>query len=259
MTPAAAIRGVGYRLRDSVLLDDVGFDVRAGELLGVVGPNGAGKSTLLQLLAGDLHPSAGVIEIGGRDVAGLSLEELARARSVLPQHHLLRFAFRCLDVVMMGRHPHGGSEADAVRMAEEAMETTDTASLAHRLYPTLSGGEQTRVSMARVFAQETPLVLLDEPTASLDLRHQHLVMAALRGLVDAGASVVAVLHDINLAARFADRALILDRGSVRAVGTPEAVFRSDILGSVYGMAVDVVPHPGADYPLILPRGVETGG
>lgn len=258
MSAAAAI-GLGYRVGGAALLHDVDLDVAAGEFLGVIGPNGAGKTTLVQLLSGELDPTSGRVEIGGRDLATMTLTELSLLRAVLPQHHVLQFAFRCLDVVMMGRYPHGGSEADARAAADRVMTETDTASLAERLYPTLSGGEQARVSFARVLAQETPLLLLDEPTGSLDLRHQELVMGTLRGLADSGVSIVAVLHDINLAARFVDRIAILDEGQVRAVGTPEEVLRPDVLGAVYGIEVKVVSHPEAGCPLILPIGGGRGG
>lgn len=253
MSAAAAI-GLGYRVGSAALLHDVDLDVAGGEFLGVIGPNGAGKTTLVQLLSGELDPTSGLVEIGGRDLATMTLTELSLLRAVLPQHHVLQFAFRCLDVVMMGRYPHGGSEADARAAADRVMTETDTASLAERLYPTLSGGEQARVSFARVLAQETPLLLLDEPTGRLDLRHQELVMGTLRGLADSGVTIVAVLHDINLAARFVDRIAILDEGQVRAVGTPEEVLRPDVLGAVYGIEVKVVSHPEAGCPLILPIG-----
>jgi len=256
---AAVGIGLGYRVGDSVLLDDVDFDLAPGEMLGVIGPNGAGKTTLLQLLAGELEPTSGVIEIAGQDIADGTLGELALQRSVLPQHHLLQFAFRCLDVVLMGRYPHGGSEAEAQAVAERTMVETDTAHLVDRLYTTLSGGEQTRVSFARVLAQETPLLLLDEPTGSLDLRHQEIVMNILRGLAGAGVAVVAVLHDVNLAARFADRIMILNEGSVEAIGTPDEVLRPEVLRSVYGLDVTVIRHPVEDCPLILPNRGEKSG
>jgi len=251
--------GLGYQIGSSVLLHDVDFDLAPGELLGVIGPNGAGKTTLLQLLAGELDPTSGVIEIAGHDIADGSLDEMALRRSVLPQQHLLQFAFRCLDVVLMGRYPHGGSESEARAVAERAMVETDTAHLADRLYTTLSGGEQTRVSFARVLAQETPLLLLDEPTGSLDLRHQEIVMSILRGLAAHGVAIVAVLHDVNLAARFADRIMILNNGSVEAIGTPNEVLRPEVLRSVYGLDVTVIRHPVEDCPLILPSRGGMGG
>ena len=251
------VDGAGYRVGDAVLLTEVSFEAVPGELLAVVGPNGAGKTTLLGLLAGDLVASSGRIEIEGIDAAARP-HEMARVRAVLPQHHLLHFAFRCLEVVMLGRHPvpSGESEDDAV--VERVMRQTDTAHLAERLFPTLSGGEQTRVSLARVLAQETPLVLLDEPTSSLDLRHQELVMETLRGIAAAGGTVVAVLHDLNLASRHADRVLLLDEGRVRAIGAPAEVLGAGLLSDVYGCEVRVLEVPGVG-TLILPNGGGTGG
>jgi iron complex transport system ATP-binding protein len=139
------------------------------------------------------------------------------------------------------------------------MDATETRHLADRRYPTLSGGEQARVSFTRVLAQGAALLLLDEPTASLDLRHQEMVMEEIRARAAAGTAVVAVLHDINLAARFADRVVILDGGSVRAVGTPAEVLQEEVLASVYGIGVTVMRHPDGDHPLILPRGVFEDG
>ncbi len=155
---------------------------------------------------------------------------------------------------MMGRYPHDGSEAEDRAVADRIMATTDTTHLAERLYPTLSGGEQTRVSFGRVLAQATPLLLLDEPTGRLDLRHQELVMSTLRKLADAGIAVIAVLHDINLAARFASRIMMLDGGTVRTVGSPNEVLTPEVIGSVYGIDVTVVRHPELDCPLILSVG-----
>jgi iron complex transport system ATP-binding protein len=248
---AITASGLGYSVDGVELLRAVSFGVAAGEMVGVIGPNGAGKTTLLQLLSGERQPTTGSVEIGGTDLSDIALSQLALRRSVLPQHHLLQFAFRCLDVVLMGRYPHPGSVDEAREVALEAMRETDTEHLASRRYTTLSGGEQTRVSFARVIAQDTPVVLLDEPTASLDLRHQELVMTTLRGLSDAGAAVVAVLHDINLAARFVDRILLLDDGAVGGIGTPDEVLQPAALRHVYGIDVDVIRHPNDDCPLVV--------
>jgi len=251
--------GLGYEIGGTTLLRGIDVAVAPGDLLGIIGPNGAGKTTLLELLAGELTPTSGRVEVDGRDIAESTLGELSLARAVLPQRHLLQFAFRCLDVVMMGRYPHEGSEAKDREVTERVMVETDITHLADRLYPTLSGGEQTRVSFGRVLAQDTPLLLLDEPTGSLDLRHQELVMGTLRSLAVSGVAVVAVLHDINLAARFASRIMILDDGAVRAIGTPSEVLRPDLLASVYGIDVTVVRHPEVDCPLILTVGDEGTG
>ena len=153
----------------------------------------------------------------------------------------------------MGRYPHRrSSPAEDLEVARAAMAETDTLHLADRRYPTLSGGEQTRVSFARVLAQRTPVVMLDEPTGSLDIRHQELVMATLRALADQGTAVLAVLHDLNLAARYADRVGVMSRGRMQAVAPTADVLRSDLLTDVYGHPVTVVPHPLLDCPLVLP-------
>jgi len=220
--------------------------------LGVVGPNGAGKTTLLSLLAGELAPTSGRVLLDGRDVAGMSALELAQTRAVLPQASLLRFAFQALDVVLMGRYPHPtGDEQDRV-VAAASMESTDTSQLAQRIYPTLSGGEQTRVSLARVLAQETPVLFLDEPTGSLDLRHQETVMAINTALAAAGGTVVAVLHDLNVAARHADRIAVMSRGEIVEVGPARQILRRELVEDVYGLSVEVIDRPGSDRPLIVP-------
>lgn len=254
----ARTRDLGYTVDGQQLVAGIDLEVHAGEVVAVVGPNGSGKTTLLRLIAGELQPSTGSIEIGGRAAANLPVAAMARERAVLPQHHLLQFAFQCLEVVMMGRYPHSGGEADDAAVVERVMGDTDVSHLRSRLYPTLSGGEQTRVSLARVLAQETPLILLDEPTGSLDLRHQELVMATLSGLASNGAAVLAVLHDINLAARHADRVVLLDGGRMRDSGPPRQVFDASLIESVYGHPVQVMEHPELGCPLILPRAAGSG-
>lgn len=257
MTAPLTLRGLGYRVGDTELVTGVDLDVAPGEVVAIVGPNGAGKTTLLALMAGDLVPTLGEVVVAGRDAGDDA--GLARHRAVLPQHQLLQFAFRCLEVVMLGRHPHPTGEAEDIAVVERVMRQTETRALSDRLFPTLSGGEQARVSFARILAQETPIVLLDEPTSSLDLRHQSLVMATLRGIAATGGSVVAVLHDLNLAARHADRVVVMDRGRVRAVGEPGDVLTSTLLSDVYGCRVRVVADPDTGVPLILPGGGGTDG
>ena len=253
--PVLAAEGVGFRVEGATLVDGVSLEVFGGEILGVVGPNGAGKTSLLRVLAGEVPPSTGRVFLGGVPLASLRPLDLARRRALLPQHTLLQFAFRALDVVLMGRYPHRESSAEEdLETARRVMAGTDTSHLAARIYPTLSGGEQTRVSFARVLAQETPLVMLDEPTVSLDLRHQELVMGLLRSLADEGAAVVVVLHDLNLAARYADRVALMSRGRLAALAPTRQVLRADLLSEVYQHPVVVVPHPHLDCPLVLPGG-----
>ncbi len=244
-------RGLGFEVAGRALLADVDVAAASGEILGILGPNGAGKTTLLRVLSGEWTPTAGTVELLGRSLSDMAPIERARVRAVLPQHTVLTFAFRCLDVVLMGRY--AVTTADDLAVARRSMAVTDSAHLADRSYPTLSGGEQTRVSLARVLAQETPVLFLDEPTASLDLRHQELVMHTLRGLADRGAVVVAVLHDLNVAARFADRVALLSEGRLHAIGATAEVLTRPIVEAVYGQRVTVVPHPVLGSPLILPH------
>jgi len=253
--PVLAAEGLTLRVADTILVDGINLTVSPGEILGLVGPNGAGKTSLLRMLAGEVEPTSGSVTLDGVPLAAWRPRDLARRRALLPQHTLLQFAFRALDVVLLGRYPHRDSSAEEdLETARRAMEGTDTSRLAARIYPTLSGGEQTRVSFARVLAQETPLVMLDEPTTSLDLRHQELVMGLLRSLADEGAAVVAVLHDLNLAARYADRVALMSQGRLAALAATREVLRADLLTEVYQHPVVVIPHPHLDCPLILPGG-----
>ncbi len=246
-------RGLTMAIDGSVLVRDVDLTVSSGEVLGVVGPNGAGKSTLLRMLSGEQPPTAGDVLVDGEPISSYRAERLALRRAVLPQHTVLQFAFRTLDVVLMGRYPHRQSTRVHDReVAAAAMEETDTGHLADRTFPTLSGGEQSRVALARVLAQEAPIVMLDEPTGSLDLRHQELVMSTLRGLAGEGAAVLAILHDLNLAARYADRVALMSHGSIRAVAPTREVMHADLLSEVYAHPIGVVPHPHFDCPFIFP-------
>jgi iron complex transport system ATP-binding protein len=250
---ALVAEGLSFQVEAATLVDGVSLEVVGGEVLGVVGPNGAGKTSLLRLLAGEIAPTAGRVALYGVPLSSLGPRRLALQRALLPQHTLLQFAFRAIDVVAMGRYPHRGSTPDQDRaVVRWAMDATDTAHLEARLYPTLSAGEQTRVSLARVLAQETSLVMLDEPTTSLDLRHQELVMGLLRSLARAGGAIIVVLHDLNLAARYADRVALMDRGRLAAVAPTRDVMRSDLLSEVYQHPVAVIPHPLLSCPLVLP-------
>jgi iron complex transport system ATP-binding protein len=250
---ALEARGVGYRVGGQTLLDGVSLELQAGELTVLVGPNGAGKSTLLRLLAGELEPSAGAVLVAGQPVGRLRCTELARRRALLPQRTILEFAFPAREVVALGRYPHrrSGSVAADEAAVERALERTAMLSRADRSYPTLSGGEQARVDLARVLAQETPILLLDEPTASLDLHHQQLVLSTLRESTAAGACALAVLHDLNLAAAHADRIAVLAAGRIAACGPPWEALAGETLSRVFEHPLAVVCHPRAQRPLVV--------
>lgn len=243
------------RVDDKTLINDVSIGVHGGELVGVVGPNGAGKTTLLRALSGDVELSAGTVFIDDRPLGEFDARELARRRAVMPQSSYLPFLFTAREVVRMGRAPWEGERGErehGAKLTDYAMGLTDTQDYAIRAYPTLSGGEQSRVTLARVLAQETPILLIDEPTAHLDLRHQHLVLQLARELASEGAAVVAVLHDLNLAAMYADTALVLHRGELVAAGPTEDSLHPETLGPVFGMDFVLQPHPDLERPMLVP-------
>ncbi|WP_436524293.1 heme ABC transporter ATP-binding protein [Actinoplanes sp. HUAS TT8] len=252
----AGLRAAGVRVRlgGRYVVDGVDLHVDAGEVVALVGPNGAGKSTLLAALAGDVRHE-GLVEIAGRAIGAYRPVELARLRSVLPQKAALSFPFTVGEVVQMGRAPWAGrpERADDSQAMAEAMRQTETTDFAHRPFPALSGGEQARVALARVLAQRTPLLLLDEPTAALDLRHQELVLRTARERALGGAAVVVVLHDLGLAAAYANRVYVLAAGRVRGVGPPAEIFTAALLSDVYQHEVEVLPHPTGGAPLVIPR------
>jgi len=264
MTARLSARGVRVAYGPSVVLDDVDLDVHGGELVALVGPNGAGKSTLLAVLAGDPHPDAGHVRLDGTDLRAQRLTDLARRRAVMTQEARVSFAFRALDVVTMGRHPWRGTprEDEDPAVVARAMADADVTALADRTFPTLSGGEKARVAFARSLAQEGDVLLLDEPTAALDVRHQEAVLARARAAARGGAAVVVVLHDLTLAAAWADRVVVLVDGRVRADGAPADVLTADLLTSVYEHPIDVWHRPPREpgaAPEIVVLPVRTSG
>ncbi|MFB7980847.1 heme ABC transporter ATP-binding protein [Streptomyces vinaceus] len=250
----AEAAGLRVLLGGREVLAGIDLTARAGEVLALVGPNGAGKSTLLAALSADLPAAGGLVRIDGRPVGDWAAPDLALRRSVLPQSAEMSFPFPVGDVVRMGRAPWAGTgcaDADEEAVAA-AMAATEVAGFAARPFSALSGGERARVALARVLAQQAPLMLLDEPTAALDLRHQELVLRICRERAAAGDAVVVVLHDLGLAAAYADRAAVLHGGRIAAEGPPAEVFGGELLSRVYRQPVEVLPHPRTGIPLVVP-------
>lgn len=240
------------------LLSQVGFSLRSGELVTIIGRNGAGKSTLLRHISGELH-GEGDIRVFGQQLAGQDLRRLAKRRAVLAQQTSLHFGYEVEEVVLLGRIPHQTRqlETDTDRLlARSSLARVGLEHLARRNYLTLSGGEQQRVHLARVLAQLAGvagdrLLLLDEPTSSLDLAYQHEVLRLARELGREGVGVLAVLHDLNLAAQYADRVLVLADGRVTAFGPPREVLTPGVIAGAFGHDVLVIEHPTLNVPLIV--------
>ncbi|MDO8614155.1 MAG: ABC transporter ATP-binding protein [Dehalococcoidia bacterium] len=247
--------------RRLVALRGASLALRPGEILGLVGPNGSGKTTLLRAVSGAVRPVSGTVRLLGDDVSRLAQREIALRAAVVPQEPALPPAFAALDCVLMGRTPHlrllQGEGAADFRAARDAMLATGTWDLAGRPAGELSGGERQRLVIARALAQQTPVLLLDEPTAHLDIGHQASVLGLMRTLCRREAkAVLAVIHDLTLAAQFCDRLVLLCAGEVIAHGPPAAVLRADLLARVYGTAVAVFPHPQTGRPVVAPGGAE---
>lgn len=237
MTTSIVAQHVVVKRAGATLLDDVSMQVSAGELVAVLGPNGAGKSTLLGAISGDFPLTSGSVTINGSEISTMAPKNLAQLRAVLPQQIAISFPFTVREIVAMGRSPWMNNNDD--ERIESAMQRLEVASLRKRVYQTLSVGEQARVSMARVLAQDTPLLLLDEPTAVLDIGQQERFLAIARSLVDEGRGVVAILHDLNVAMRFATRVVVLHEGRCVASGDPESVLTPALLSNVYHQKIQV--------------------
>lgn len=237
------------------LLDNVSLELRAGEVLSLLGPNGAGKSTLLSLLSGDVEPDSGSVTFGGRPLGDWSLTDLSRRRSVLLQENQLLFPFTVHQVVEMGRAPWRRTplEDEDNEAISEAITATDISHLGHRRVPSLSGGERARAAFARVIAGRTGVLMLDEPTAALDLGHQEAVLTLARERAEAGDAVLVVLHDLNLAAAYSDRIALLRQGQIVVDGAPDDVLEAETLTDVYRTPIEVIRHPVTGERIVLPK------
>lgn len=262
MTAALELTGVAVRLGGVPVLRGVDLAVAPGEVLGLVGCNGAGKTTLLRLATRVLAPDAGEVRVAGRPVGAYRRRELARQVAIVPQETSVPFPFRVAEVVLMGRTPHLGALAfesrEDLERARDAMEQVGVAHLADRSILEVSGGERQLVMVARALAQDPHLLLFDEPTAFLDLRHRVEVLTRVRALARRGSAALVVSHDLGLAARFCHRLALLAEGRVLAAGPPEEVLTPELLRAGFGIRADVVPGPDGA-PLVVPRAPADAG
>lgn len=253
------IEGLSVSYGRRRVLQSVSLSVASGEVLALIGPNGSGKSTLVRAASGVIPIEAGSITVDGRALAQLSTMERARCLAVVPQARSLPPAFSVYESILMGRTPYLGwlgraGEQDHERV-RYALDRTQMTPLAERMVGELSGGEQQRVLLARALAQDTPVLLLDEPTTHLDLQHRESLVNLVRELAKTrDLAVLVVLHDLNMASLYADRVSLLVEGEIQATGTPSEVLTEARLSQVYNVAVHIIPHPEYGNPLILPDG-----
>ena len=255
-----SLEGVSIVRSKRTILTDITLSIEPGEVFALVGPNGAGKSTLLGALSGEITPSRGTALVAGQATSSFRPKKLSQHRAILLQSNQVSFPFSVRQVVEMGRNPWVGTDrADSdEQMIDTAMQLTGIEQLATRRFNELSGGERARVSLARVLAQDTELMLLDEPTAALDLHHQDRVMRVIRDHATGSRAVVVVVHDLSLAAAYADRVGLIVDGRLVAVGTPEEVMTPEILSDAYNVPLEVMRAPDGNIMVVPVRGTHPG-
>jgi len=249
-----AAENITWRIAGRTILRDVSLHAKGGECIGLIGPNGSGKSTLLRILAGLSRPSSGSLTIAGKPLEQHTSKQLARIVGYVPQDTSIDFDFSVREIVLMGRHPHlsrFGSEREHDRiMVQKAMQQTATLHLANQTATCLSGGQRQMVFIAKAIAQDPELLLMDEPISALDIRNQLHVLELMRKLASSGLTVIAALHDLNLAARYCDKLVLLHDGEVIDTGTPEEVLTAETIHQAYEVLAKVHSDPWIGSPVI---------
>jgi iron complex transport system ATP-binding protein len=253
------VKNISLSYNHSPVVEDLSFELLPGELVGLIGPNGCGKTSIIKAISRVLPPRSGQIILDGKEIRYYSHSALAQVIGVVPQNPSLPDTFKVFEVVLLGRNPHlgwlRGEGPNDIGIAWRAMEKTGIAALAERKISELSGGERQRVTIARVLAQEPQVILLDEPTANLDLSHQIEIVGLMKNLCREKQIVVMIaIHDLNLAAQFCDRLIMINKGRIHAVGTPQEVITSENIREVYGAGSTVYPHPENNLPVVLLTG-----
>ncbi|CAG5009664.1 Hemin import ATP-binding protein HmuV [Dyadobacter sp. CECT 9275] len=252
------VNQVTFGVKSRNLVHNLTFRVQSGEFRAVVGANGAGKSTLMKLLSREYSPTTGSISFLGKDLNKYKLRELAQKRAILAQQNSITLSFTAEDIVLMGRYPYYSAEPSERDLAivDLCMQKAGIASLRNRLYPTLSGGEQQRVQVARTLAQiwevKNGLILLDEPTTGMDLLHQYETFRLAKDMCGKGFAVMAVVHDLNHALQYADKVLVMKKGSIIADGPPQEVLTEENIKSAFGLPVQIIRPENAPFPVIIP-------
>ncbi len=261
--PAVGARSLFFQVEAKTLLDGVDLEAHHGQMVGLIGPNGAGKSTFLRAISGVLRVQGGSVHLDGADLGSLTSREVAAGMAIVPQIMPYTHGFTAMELVLMGRYPHLGrfqiEGREDTRIAKESMHLTETEQFADRTLDTLSGGERQRVIVSRALAQQPRILLLDEPTANLDVLHQLKVLGLVRDLVDDGLTAVAAIHDLTMAARFCDRLVMLSEGRVLAEGTPDEVLTPKRIAGAFGVEVGVYRDPNTGSLAISLIGPAHGG
>ncbi len=252
-----SVENLHFAYQDKVVLDDLTFSLPKGRLIGIVGPNGSGKSTLLKLLARQLPLQRGEIHVHGQSLSRYSMKSLARQLAFLPQRPVMAEGIRVEQLVQYGRHPHQGwfnqwSDEDA-RQVARARAAMQLDAIWHRQASSLSGGQAQRAWLGMILAQNTDLILLDEPTSALDIGHQAEVMEAVHRIAAEGRTVLIVIHDLGIAARYCDELIALADGQIQAMGRARDVMTKALVDRLYQTEVDILQAPGDAAPVIVPR------
>jgi len=255
---ALSIEGLGFSYDSRQVLSGLSFDLKRGEIMGVIGPNGSGKSTLIRLVSGVLKPDSGKIKIFSKEIESYSRKELAQKLSVIPQQTELTFPYQVLEVVLMGRAPYLRrfqlEGAKDIKIARDCLSQTGCLGLESRRIDEISGGERQRVILAKALAQEPEVILADEPTAHLDLEHQIKFMKLISDLREREKiSVLFTTHDLNLASIFADRILVLDQGRLAGLGAPKEVLKPELMSKIYHLKLKLIPGIYQNRPMLIPE------
>jgi iron complex transport system ATP-binding protein len=251
------VKELNWQIGNARILKDIGLQLDKNSFVGIIGPNGSGKTTLLRNISSWYKPDAGTVLIHGRDVLSYTSRALAHEMAFVTQNARIEFEFTAMDIVLMGRSPYisrfGSETQEDIEKSRKIMELTKTWELKDRSVTTLSAGEMQRVMIARALVQDTPILLMDEPISNLDINHQIQIMDLIKGYQrEKGVTVVMVLHDLNIAAQYCEKLILLNRGEIFCSGEPESVLTRDNIRAVYGIDVHIMENPLSGHPMVVP-------